>query len=91
MKFDNLINEVLQQLELDFRNIPAWAKELGDVWDTVFKQRYYPIKNMSKGKQRDAAFKKFWLKVVSTLGGKGVSERKMIDLGVPEYIFNLHR
>jgi hypothetical protein len=46
---------------------------------------------MSKGKQRDVAFKKFWLKVVSTLGDKGVSERKMIDLGVPEYIFNLHR
>lgn len=91
MQFNCLINEVLQQLELDFRNIPAWARELGDAWDTVFKQRYYPIKNMSKGKQRDAAFKKFWLNVVSTLEVKGVSERKMIDLGVPEYIFNLHR
>ena len=91
MKFNTLINEVLQQLEIDFRNIPAWAKELGDVWGTTFKQRYYPIKNMSKGKQRDAAFKKFWLKVVSTLEVKGVSKRKMIDLGIPEYIFNLHR
>lgn len=90
MQFTILYEETIKQLEFDFRNIPAWARALGTEWDSVFKARYYPIKNMPKGKQRDAAFKKFWLKVVSSLKNKGLDIQRIKDLGIPEYIFYTH-
>jgi hypothetical protein len=89
-RFHKLLYEVYQQLELDFRDIPKWAKCLGNDWDNTYEKRYYPIRNMQKGKQRDAAFKKFWLSVVLNLRDKGYSKYSIIDMGVPEYIFNLH-
>jgi len=90
MNFDELYESALKQLELDFRDIPTWAKKLGDDWDNNIKRRYYPIKNMQKGKQRDAAFKKFWLLVVDKLRSKKMTDNEIINAGVPEYIFHLY-
>lgn len=90
MQFNILFEETIKQLEFDFRNIPAWAKALGVRWDNEFKNKYYPIKNMPQGKQRDAAFKKFWLRVVGALKSKGLTTQRIKDLGVPEYIFYTH-
>ena len=90
MTFDVLCENVLKQLELDFRDIPVWAKKLGEDWDNEIKRKYYPIKNMQKGKQRDAAFRKFWLLVVNKLRNKQMSDYDIMQAGVPEYIFHLH-
>jgi hypothetical protein len=90
MQFDILFEETIKQLEFDFRNIPAWARALGSMWENVFRDRYYPIKNMSKSKQRDAAFRKFWTKVINTLKTKGLNTQKIKELGVPEYMFFTH-
>jgi len=90
MKFDSFYESMMQQLEFDFRNVPLWAKELGSDWDAKFSNKYYSIKNMEKGSRRDAAFRKFWKTIVNILKGKGLSNSRLIALGIPEYIFNLH-
>lgn len=90
MQFDILFEETIKQLEFDFRNIPAWAKALGKMWENEFRDRYYPIKNMPKGKQRDVAFRKFWTKVINTLKNKSLNVQKIKDLGIPEYMFFTH-
>lgn len=88
--FNIFLQEVYKQLELDFRNIPKWAKALEGDWDNVFKKKYYPIKNMQKNKQRDAAFKRFWMSVISSLKNKKYTEQQIIDMDVPEYMFHLY-
>lgn len=90
MKFDAFYESMMNQLEFDFRNIPLWAKQLGSVWDDKIKNSYYSIKNMQKGVRRDAAFKKFWKSVIQILKGKGLSNSRLIALGIPEYMFNLY-
>lgn len=90
MKFDVFYESMMNQLELDFRNIPLWAKQLGSDWDAKFKNTYYSIKNMQKGSRRDAAFRKFWSAIIKILKGKGLSNSRLIALGIPEYMFNLY-
>lgn len=90
MKFKEFYESMMNQLEFDFRNIPSWAKILGSDWDTKFKNSYYSIKNMQKSSRRDAAFKKFWTAIIKVLKGKGLSNSRLIALGIPEYMLNLH-
>ena len=97
MKFDRFYESMMNQLEFDYekvpswnKKIPMWAKELGDLWDSEYESKYYPIRNMQKGSRRDAAFKKFWTKVIKILKGKGLSNSRLIALGIPEYMFNLY-
>jgi hypothetical protein len=97
MKFDVYYESMMNQLEFDYEKIPSWnkkipmwAKELGDLWDTTYKSKYYPIKNMQKGFRKDAAFRKFWTAIIKILKGKGLSNSRLIALGIPEYMFNLY-
>jgi len=91
MKFDTFYESMMNQLEFDFRNIPLWAKKLESNWDDKLRNTYYSIKNMQKGSRRDAAFKKFWVVIIKLLKGKGLSNSRLIALGIPEYMFNLYR
>jgi hypothetical protein len=90
MIYNTFLESVYKQLELDFRDIPKWAKALGDIWDKIYKSKYYPIKNMKKGKQRDAAFLKFWKNIILELKKAGFNYYQILDMGVPEYALNLH-
>jgi len=97
MKFDMFYESMMNQLEFDYekvpswnKKIPRWAKVLGDLWESKYESRYYPIKNMQEGSRKDAAFRKFWSVIIKILKGKGLSNRQMIALGIPEYMFNLH-
>jgi hypothetical protein len=87
MLFNKLFNETLQQLEFNFKDIPAWAKALNKDWDTLFKAKYYSIKNIKNERKRNASFRKFWPQVISALKDRGYTKYKIIDLGVPEYAF----
>jgi hypothetical protein len=88
MKFEVFYESMMNQLEFDFRKIPLWAKQLGDDWDTKYSKTYYSIRNMQKGARRDGAFRKFWTTIIKILKGKGLSNSRLIALGIPEYMFN---
>jgi hypothetical protein len=90
MKFDTYYESMMNQLEFDFRDIPEWAKKLESNWDNKFSKKYFSIKNMEIGSRRNAAFRKFWKSVIEILKGKGLSNSRLIDLGIPEYMFNLY-
>lgn len=89
-RFNLFLQEVYKQIEFDFRNIPKWAKALESDWDDNFKKKYYPIKNMQKNKQRNAAFKRFWTSVIANLKNKKYTDQQLVDMGVPEYTLHLY-
>lgn len=99
MIFDVIVENILKQQEFDFnppkpiKQTPKWINLLGNKWDLSFKQRYYPILNMRKGKGRDAAFKKFWIDVINELtkGKSVVTSQYLVDIGIPEYIVHRNR
>lgn len=84
MKFEKLLTEVTQQLELDF-DTPLWAQKCGNKKKSAegWVAHYKNIALMKNSSQRARAYRDFWRDVITILRRR-YDSYQMSDFGVPE-------
>jgi len=95
MNYDILLEEVHQQLEIDF-DTPQWAQKCNNAtFDGTPRSGagwYAHYKNIGKVKNsrnRDIGYREFWKRVVQVLRSKNLNNYQIKDMGVPERYLHL--